>query len=316
MAEMKSDLFAGADRLDLIHTFVSIVESGSLSAVSVVLGKSQPTVTRRLQARERYLGQTLVHRTTHEVRLTEPGARVFEHARRFLETWDTSVAYMRDAHAVPRERLRLGMPAAYGHGRLLAALTDFPGRCPDVSVEMVFCDGRPNFVSGDLDCALQVGGREAPGQDRIHLAQEASVIVAAPGLWGIGAPPRRAAQLVSLPWLAARMDADEELVLAQEGSGEIARVPIVPRLLADDLWALRGAALHGLGACVLPTWIVADDLRVGRLAHLAPEWFLDLLPVALVVPRSHAQPRRLKTFIEVVRCQVPRLTEIFSAVAA
>ena len=38
------------DRLQLMQTFIRIVEAGSLSAAARQLGTTQPTVSRRLQA--------------------------------------------------------------------------------------------------------------------------------------------------------------------------------------------------------------------------------------------------------------------------
>ncbi len=42
----------GNDRLDLLQTFVRIVEAGSLSAAAAQLNTTQPTVSRRLKALE------------------------------------------------------------------------------------------------------------------------------------------------------------------------------------------------------------------------------------------------------------------------
>jgi DNA-binding transcriptional LysR family regulator len=47
---------AAADRIELMQTFVHIVEAGSLSAAAQQMGATQPTVSRRLQALERSLG--------------------------------------------------------------------------------------------------------------------------------------------------------------------------------------------------------------------------------------------------------------------
>ena len=55
-----NDLATGADRLDLLRTFLRIVDAGSLSAAAVQLGTTQPTVSRRLQALERQLGLRLL----------------------------------------------------------------------------------------------------------------------------------------------------------------------------------------------------------------------------------------------------------------
>ncbi len=70
-----NDLASGGDRLDLLRTFLRIVDSGSLSAAAVQLGTTQPTVSRRLQALERQLGLRLLQRSTHGLLLTEDGQR-------------------------------------------------------------------------------------------------------------------------------------------------------------------------------------------------------------------------------------------------
>jgi DNA-binding transcriptional LysR family regulator len=57
------------DRLTLMHTFIRIVEAGSLSAAAAQLSLTQPTVSRRLQMLEQSLGLTLLVRSTHALRL-------------------------------------------------------------------------------------------------------------------------------------------------------------------------------------------------------------------------------------------------------
>jgi hypothetical protein len=63
------------DRIELMQTFVRIVESGSMSAAAAQLGTTQPTISARLQALERSLGLQLLQRSTHAMTLTEDGTR-------------------------------------------------------------------------------------------------------------------------------------------------------------------------------------------------------------------------------------------------
>ena len=43
-------------------------------------------------------------------------------------------------------------------------------------------------------------------------------------------------------------------------------------MTTDDVLVARRAALFGLGAAVLPRWLVADDLTAGRLVDVLPDW--------------------------------------------
>src|SRR5256885_11069691 len=62
---------SGADRIELLQTFVRIVESGSLSAAAQQMSTTQPTVSRRLQTLERALGLRLLRRSTHAMARSE-----------------------------------------------------------------------------------------------------------------------------------------------------------------------------------------------------------------------------------------------------
>ena len=67
-------------------------------------------------------------------------------------------------------------------------------------------------------------------------------------------------ELARLPWLALRTYYRNEVTLSHAVTGETRRIAIQPRVSTDSLYALRSAALLGLGACVASAWLLADDL--------------------------------------------------------
>src|SRR4030081_3136517 len=50
------------------------------------------------------------------------------------------------------------------------------------------------------------------------------------------------------------------------------QVPVTGTLRADDSEPLRDAAVCGLGVVLLPTWLVGEDIKAGRLRHVLPGW--------------------------------------------
>ena len=64
---------------------LAVSEAGSLTAVAQVLGVSQPTVTRRLQALEHRFGEPLFDREQGQTKLTPLGHKVVAHAKRMRE---------------------------------------------------------------------------------------------------------------------------------------------------------------------------------------------------------------------------------------
>lgn len=111
---------AGIDRIDLLRTFIRIVDAGSLSAAATQLGTTQPTVSRRLQALERSLGLQLLNRSTHRMQLTGDGERCYGFARQVLESWGEMEAELLGARDDPRGTLRVQVPHAFGQNQLVA----------------------------------------------------------------------------------------------------------------------------------------------------------------------------------------------------
>jgi len=287
-----------------MKTFVQIVDSGSLSAAAAQMRTTQPTVSRRLQALERLLGVRLLRRSTHAMKLTEDGERCVERARELIENWQ---AFEADLHGDddPEGMLRVVAPHAFGQQLLVGPLADYLRRWPRVSVEWLLHDGPPDFIAQGVDCAIQVGEVNDLGLVAIKLGEVPRIVVAAPTVVEGSAAPAHARELAALPWLALRTFYRSEILLSHAISGETCRVALRPRLSTDSLYALRSAAVMGLGVCVASAWLLAEDLAEGRLIQLAPGWQAAALPVHLVYPQARLHPPKLKRFIEAMRFQWP-----------
>ena len=292
---------ATADRFELMETFVRIVDAGNLSAAAAQLGTTQPTVSRRLQALERSLGVRLLRRSTHSMTLTEDGQRCLERARELLASWHAFEADLRGAGDEPEGTLRVIAPHAFGQQQLVAPLADYLARHPRVAVEWLLHDRRPDFIAEGIDCAIQVGEVDDQTVVAIKLAEVPRIVVAAPALAALLPATQQPDDLARLPWLSMRPYYRTEVVLSALAGGPDARVAIAPRMSTDSLYALRTAAVMGVGAAVASAWLVADDIAQGRLVHLAPQWRAAPLPVWLVYPKARFYPARLRRFLDVIR---------------
>jgi DNA-binding transcriptional LysR family regulator len=299
--DMTSAKTAAPDRIELMQTFVRIVEAGSLSAAAAQMGATQPTVSRRLQALERSLGLRLLQRSTHAMKLTEDGARCFARAKELLASWDAFEADLRGASDVPEGLLRVVVPHAFGQQQLVAPLAEYLRRHPRVAVDWLLHDATPSFIAGGIDCAIHVGPVEDPSVVAVKIAEVPRTVVAAPALLPPGrALPSEPADLADLAWLALRTFYRDEVRLVH-ADGRTHTLPIRPRFSTDSLFALRSAALLGLGVCMPSAWAVADDIAQGRLLHLLPGWRGEPLPVYVVYPYAQFYPAKLRRFVALMR---------------
>ena len=303
-----ASLMAGAgDRIELMQTFVRIVEAGNLSAAAVQLGTTQPTVSRRLQSLEQFLGVRLLNRSTHSMRLTADGERCYEHARNLLINWAAFESDLRGVTEEPEGLLRVVAPHAFGQQRLVKPLADYLRLYPRVNVEWLLHDetSLQDFISAGIDCAIQIGDLTDTNLVAIKLAEVPRIVVAAPSILAGRPLPQQAIDLAGLPWLSLRTFYRNEVFLHQVHSGEIQRLAFTPRMSTDNLYALRTATLEGLGVAIGSAWILADDIATGRLVQLVPQWQATPLPVHLVYPYARFYPARLRKFIDVIRSAVP-----------
>ncbi|MEZ4369635.1 MAG: LysR family transcriptional regulator [Polyangiaceae bacterium] len=297
------------DRLELLETFVRIVQAGSLSAAAAQLGTTQPTISRRLQQLERVLDSQLISRSTHSMRLTEDGERCFERAKELLEGWDAFEWDLRRTGAPVSGSLRVVVPHVFGQKQLIGPLAQFMRRHPDVTIDWLLKQPTGDFVSQGIDCAIFVGEVTDPSMVAIRLAEVPRTVVASPKLLSERRMPKQPSDLSRLSWLGANGFYHRQVSMCHTKRGEKVDVPIQPRLTSNSFHALTNAAIAGLGALLISTWMAQPHLDSGELVELLPDWEPPALPVSVIYPYAAFYPARLKLFVESMREAMPAAVE-------
>src|ERR1700736_5669217 len=107
--------------LELLRSFVSVVDSGGFTRAGERVHRTQSTVSQQIKRLEDDVGQPLLNRTAKDVTPTEAGERLLSYARRLLALAEEA----RDVLARPDHEgaVKLGIPedfAAYRLAKLLA----------------------------------------------------------------------------------------------------------------------------------------------------------------------------------------------------
>ena len=109
--------------LDLLRSFVSVVDAGGFTRAGERVHRTQSTVSQQIKRLEEDIGQPLLIRNGKDVTPTEAGERLLSYARRLLSLAEEA----RDVVARPGSEgaVRLGIPedfAAYRLAKLLAVM--------------------------------------------------------------------------------------------------------------------------------------------------------------------------------------------------
>jgi DNA-binding transcriptional LysR family regulator len=141
--------------LELLRSFVSVVDSGGFTRAGERVHRTQSTVSQQIRRLEDDVGQPLLDRSGKDVTPTEAGERLLSYARRLLSLAEEA----RDVMARPGHQgaVRLGIPedfAAYRLTKLLAAFSrSHPGLRLDVRADQSM-NLRRDLDRGELDLAL------------------------------------------------------------------------------------------------------------------------------------------------------------------
>lgn len=288
---------------DLI-LFARVVDAGSFSQAAERCGLPKSTVSRRISALERSLGERLLTRTTRQFAITEFGEGMLEHARRLLEEAEAASALAQHRQATPQGTLRVSLPPDFLQElELVPFLLAFATRYPEVKVEMDLSPRRVDLVAERFDLAIRVAARLPDDATLVarRLLEMRHGLYASPAYLARFGRPLAPADLVShtglklitssgeaQPWQLSR--ADQHWVGAPAG-------PIA----VNSVGLQRELAAHGLGLVGLSERYAAAFVQEGLLERVLPDWCLPTMTVWAVTLGRRLQPTRVSAFIEMLR---------------
>jgi DNA-binding transcriptional LysR family regulator len=165
---------AGMLDLELLRSFVSVVEAGGFTRASERVHRTQSTVSQQIKRLEEDVGQVLLHRDGKDVRPTEAGERLLSYARRLLTLAEEARDVLREPDG--DGAIRLGIPEDFAAYRLAKLLGAFSRSHPSLRLD-VRADQSKNLSRdlerGELDLALfkrEAGakGAIAVWPERVH----------------------------------------------------------------------------------------------------------------------------------------------------
>jgi DNA-binding transcriptional LysR family regulator len=164
---MEADMFD----LELLRSFVSVVEAGGFTRAGERVHRTQSTVSQQIKRLEDDVGQVLLHRDGKDVRPTEAGERLLACARRLLSLAEEARDVLREPGC--EGAIRLGIPEDFAAYRLAKLLGAFARSHPNLRLDVRADQSKHlarDLERGELDLALYK--REAGAKDAIAVWPE------------------------------------------------------------------------------------------------------------------------------------------------
>lgn len=286
------------DRLAELEAFVRTTDLGSQAAAADALGLSRMAVSRLIRQLEARIGSQLLYRTTRRQTLTEAGARFLAEARALVERYGD----LTSTSAVPGDSisgtLRISAPVSFGWRHVMPLLPAFAALYPRVLFDVVLSDRQVHLTDEGFDLAIRITADGGSAVRGTRLATARTIICAAPAYVAARGMPLVPADLSQHNCLRYAYSAETSTWPLVDASGVVTRVEPGGNLVCNNGDALLAAAIAGQGIIQQPAFIVAPEIRAGRLMRLLGQYRTRELTIAAVYAPAARPQAKILTFID------------------
>ncbi|MDJ0778034.1 MAG: LysR family transcriptional regulator [Gammaproteobacteria bacterium] len=285
------------DRLNAMGTFVQVVDGGSFSAAADRLGLSRAQVSKSVMQLEAHLDTRLLNRTTRRISLTDSGRLYYARCLDILDDIAEAEECAREDTTAARGVLTVGAPTSFGLLHLQPLIPAFLAVNPGVQISLSLADRFLDVVAEGFDVAVRIAELEDSSLVARRLAPCRRVLCASPAYLEKNGTPRVPQDLAIHACLVYSNELRPDTWTLHGPAGS-ERVTVNGPVCADNGDVLCAAAEAGLGVTLLPTFIVGDGLRAGRLVSVLDDYCPPDLTINAVYPSRRYLAAKVRSFVD------------------
>jgi len=308
---------------DELLVFVSVIDSGSITAAAEKLGQTVSGVSRALTRLEKKLDTALVRRTTRRLQLTEEGEGFLQRARAILDAMEEAEESVARKRRRPSGRLRVDAASPFMLHCIAPHMTAFSALYPEIRLELTSSERIVDLLEQKVDIAIRIGALQDSTLHARALGSSKLRVVASPAYLAEHGEPKsvdalREHRLIGFtaPEHLNRWPLRERGKRAGKGAskgasrtdragGKPEPLKIQPSITASSGETLRQLALSGWGIACLADFMTAADIRDGRLVPILGHVLLDeRQPVSAVYYQSASLAGRVQCFLDFIAARV------------
>lgn len=292
--------------LNDLALFAMVVEHQGFSSASRQTGVPKSRLSRRIAQLEERLGVRLLQRSSRSLTVTPLGRLFYERCKQVVELGESAGAVVQEALGEPQGTVRVSCPISLSQFWLTPILSAFMQSHRKVTIALTVSNRRVDPLDESMDVALRIRRPPFHDSDLVvrPLGRTADVLMASPAFLQQHSDPSGAQELSGWPTLALPAAGDRHCWRLTSGAS-VEEVMHKPRLVTDDMFALKSAALDGVGVALLPEMICAEELKAGLLRVVLPKWSTDPGEIQAVFPTRRGMLPAVRAFIDYLAVRPP-----------
>jgi DNA-binding transcriptional LysR family regulator len=283
--------------LDELHTFATVVDTGSITAAAEQLDQTVSGASRTLARLEEKLQTTLLRRTTRRLSLTEEGKAFLQNARAIIESVEHAEEQLAARRERPSGKLRVDAATPFMLHVIAPLVAGYRQRYPQVELELHSNEGIIDLLERRTDVAIRIGKLKDSTLHSRAIGTSRIRVLAAPDYLHSHGHPRRVEELASHALLGFTQPESLNVWPIPGPDNEPYR--IAPAIVSSSGETLRQLALEGAGIVCLSDFMTSRDRRDGRLVQLFVKQTQEVRqPINAVYYRNTAISARIASFVD------------------
>jgi DNA-binding transcriptional LysR family regulator len=284
---------------DELLVFVTVVDSGSITAAAEKLQQTVSGVSRALTRLEKKLDTALIRRTTRRLQLTEEGALFLGRARAILDAMEEAEQSVARRRERPSGRLRVDAASPFMLHCIAPHMQAFSALYPEIHLELTSNERIVDLLEQTVDIAIRIGVLQDSTLHVRSLGSSKRRVVASPGYLARHGEPDAAEALHAHRLIG--FTAPEHLNRWPLRDGERAALKIAPAMTASSGETIRQLAMADSGIACLSDFMTLADVRDGRLVRILEDVLVDdRQPVSAVFYQSATLAGRVQAFLDFI----------------
>lgn len=293
--------------LNRLAIFVSVVESGSLSEAARRTGLAKSVISTHLSRLEAEVGAALLLRNPRHLGLTVAGRQFFEACTAILRQVDDAVAALDRESLDIRGLLRVTTSVDFGATVVTPVLVSLVNQFPGLKVDLVASDRILDLVEEGIDVAIRLGWPRDSSHTATLLGSFSQWLVAPPSWADRLARVQKPQNVADWPFIELSILERPDNWSFAGPDRKVQRIKFDHRLSISTTSAVRTAVMAGGGLAVLPDYQVAEDVALGRVVRVLPDWTLPTGGIYAVSPQKRHRSRKVELFLDVIKTKLRSL---------
>lgn len=292
-----------------IKIFLKVVQRKGFSAAAAELNLSQSAVSKHVARLEQSLGVQLLHRSTHQLSLTEAGADFCERAAHIVSELDEARKSAAALSAGVSGALRVHSTFGVGHSFIAPAIARFMENYPDLSIQLIVAPGDTvSVIDHDIDVTVRLHTERDPLRNQTSLSHEVLgtmryLICASPAYLARAGRPATPRALDRHNCLVHSLQPGANHWRFGEGDAEYV-VRVSGSYSSNSGAALHEAVKRGVGIARILEPVAREMIANGDVEALFEAETRSTYFVTAYFPRAARIPHKTRAFLDFLRHQL------------